>query len=122
VIEVVEQVKTIARRAAEAERGGSVQGEPDVEVRVDGERVTFVFDYVIWFDTQSGSTWNDHHVLSGRARLVEGELCDVTTKEELCRNVTEHEMDWAEPRYDPRATFREVADRVLSPSGETARP
>jgi len=109
---VVEQVKAIARRAAEPE-GGSMQGEPHVEVRLDGDRVTFVFDFVIWHNTQSGSTWNYHYVVSGTARLVDRALAEVTTKEELCRHVTEHEMDWADPPYDTRAVFREIAREQL---------
>ena len=68
-----------------------------------------LFDFMIHFPAQSGSDWYHHHVFAGSARAVDGALADVTASERLARDVTEHEYEWAEPRYDRRAVMRELA-------------
>jgi hypothetical protein len=108
---IVEAVRVIAQRVAEAEadRGGNrVSGKPIVEVSVAGDRVKFVYDYMIHFSTISGSDWYHHHVVTGEARIHGRELTEVDAVERLDANVTEHEMEWAEPPYDRRAAIQKV--------------
>ena len=105
-------VVEIARAAADAgawAAGAHPSGLPIVEVEVAGDRVSFVFDYLLLFTAQSGSDWYEHHVFAGRGRIADGALTDVTTEERLSQNVSEHAVEWADPPYDRGAVVRSFA-------------
>lgn len=113
--QIRDAIEAIARQAAEAEATAghfSVEGSPLVEMDIDGDRVTFVFDFMLLFSTISGSDWYRHHVVSGTARIDGGELADVTTVKRLEEHVTEHEAEWANPRYDRHAVLRNLKARI----------
>lgn len=114
---LVTAVTAIAQEAAaaEAERARAhLAGAPQLELRVDGERVLFVFDAMLLFSTISGSDGYEHHVYSGTAQLVAGRLTDVATRHRRRTHVTEHEYEWAEEKYDRSAILREVLRELAS--------
>ncbi len=113
--QIRDAIAAIARQAAETEAAAghfSVEGAPLVDVDIDGDRVTFVFDFMLLFSTISGSDWYRHHVVSGTARIDGGDLADVTTVKRLKEHITEHEAEWAKPRYDRLAVMRDVKARI----------
>lgn len=106
---VLREVSKLARRAADsAASGATVSGEPIVEASVEGDRVTFVFDFMLLFSNQSGSDSYEHHVFTGTARIAGEQLHDVSTVERLNRPLSEHQVEWADTKYDRRAAIRAI--------------
>ena len=101
-----------AQATADADRtGGSLHHVPAITVEIVDTRrdpataytvAWFVFDFVVLHSAQSGSDWYHHHVLAGRATLVDDQLGDSTLVRLREANVTEFVMEWAptNERYD----------------------
>ena len=81
-----------AETAAKESRILESSATPIVEITLDGDRVRFVFDYLLCYSAQSGSDWYEHHVWTGTARIEGDALVDVTAAEKWQGNVTEHAM------------------------------
>jgi hypothetical protein len=103
-------VANIARETADKAAGWwSVCGEPIVFTQAMGDRVAFVFDYMLLYGAQSGSDSYEHHVFSGTA-MIDGEhLRDVQMTERLNYGLSEHAVEWATPRYDRKEETLRVA-------------
>lgn len=105
----------VARRAAEslAARDGSLCGAPIVEHVREGDRLRFVFDAMVLFSAQSGSDWYLQHLFSGTATVGADRLIGVETVSRRVEQLTEHEVEWAEPPYDRRSALRAMAREVF---------
>jgi hypothetical protein len=89
----------------------SVQGSPAVDLSeaetADGRlTLRFVFDYMIWHNTISGSTWSDHILYAGEAEYADDVLLRFSTERRESYEVTEFQENF----YDRYVARRHLID------------
>lgn len=111
-VDIEADIRTYAVARADEERRKSYMDltrDPEVRFVQEGDRVRFVFDFLLCYQAQSGSDWYEHHAWTGTARIDGDRLVDIDAKPAWMQHVTEHAMHYAEPTYSRSDQFAELA-------------